>query len=73
MSDTITVREACEHQLYEEHKTCGCVGVLHSHHNDEPAEWFLCPGGKEIILRRTTLKDHTVKPDDVMYVEADNG
>ena len=26
-------------------------------------------GGREIRLRVTTLKDHTVKPDDTMYVE----
>ena len=32
-----------------------------------------CPGGREIRLRQTTLKDHTVKPDDTMYVETTDG
>lgn len=62
MSDTMTVRQACEHGNYDEHWTDT------SYHE-------VCPGGKEIILRRLEPSFASLEAlanEQVYRVEADD-
>lgn len=57
MTDPIKVRFPCDHNHWFKHFIKG--------------SYVWCDGGTTRRLRPTTLKDHTVKPDDVLYVEVD--
>lgn len=58
MTDPIKVRFPCDHNHWFKHFIPG-------------SKYVWCDGGTTRRLRLTTLKDHTVKPDDVLYVEVD--
>lgn len=86
MSEPTILYEKCPHDKLEEHKTCGCVGILHTHHDGKPVEWFLCPGGRErtfeLVARKNKSRYNTPVQDYyeialpkrwTMWMEVTNG